>query len=178
MACHERGLPTNCTMLYGHVEGPGHRTGHLLRLRGAQDRAMARGLAGFSAYVPLAYQPGGNPLGRSLGSPRTTGARDLRELAVGRLLLDNVPHVKAHWHMVTPGLAQVGLSYGADDLDGTAAGEEIAHRAGAATPQRLGAGRLRRLIAEAGFDAVERRPLHSDQGGPGTGSGPDRDRAG
>jgi aminodeoxyfutalosine synthase len=165
MACHERGLPTNCTMLYGHVEGPRHRVDHLLRLRGAQDLALERGLAGFSAYVPLAYQPGGNPLGRSLGIPRTTGARDLRELAVGRLLLDNVPHVKAHWHMVTPGLAQVGLSYGADDLDGTAEGEEIAHRAGAEAPPGLGAGSLRRLISEAGFDAEERIPLHS--GGAG-----------
>jgi aminodeoxyfutalosine synthase len=165
MACHERGLPTNCTMLYGHVEGPGHRVDHLLRLRGAQDRALARGLAGFSAYVPLAYQPGGNPLGRSLKIPRTTGARDLRELAVGRLLLANVPHVKAHWHMVPPGLAQAGLSYGADDLDGTAEGEEIAHSAGAEAPPGLVAGALRRLISEAGLDAVERIPLHS--GGAG-----------
>jgi aminodeoxyfutalosine synthase len=146
-------------MLYGHVEAPRHRVDHLLRLRGAQDRALARGLAGFSAYVPLAYQPGGNPLGLSLGLPRTTGAQDLREVAVGRLLLDNVPHVKANWVMVTPGLAQAALSYGADDLDGTVVEEEIAHRAGAGTPAGLSAARLVRLISEAGFDAVERKPL-------------------
>jgi aminodeoxyfutalosine synthase len=155
-ACHRKGVPTNCTMLYGHVEEARHRVDHLLRLREAQDEALAQGLPGFLAYVPLAYQAGGNELGTSSGLRGTTGAQDLREVAVGRLLLDNVPHIKAYWVMVSPGLAQVGLSYGADDLDGTAIEEEVAHSAGAQTPQGLGAGRLRRLIEEAGFVAVER----------------------
>jgi len=155
-ACHEKGIPTNCTMLYGHIEGPQHRVAHLLRLREAQDWAVSRGLPGFQAYVPLAYQAEGNELGRTGGLAKTTGARDLRELAVGRLLLDNVPHVKAHWVMVSPGLAQAGLSYGADDMDGTAIEEEIAHRAGAGTPTGLSVGVLRRLISEAGFEPEER----------------------
>jgi aminodeoxyfutalosine synthase len=154
--CHGKGIPTNCTMLYGHIEGARHRVDHLLRLRGVQDEAVSLGRGGFSAYVPLAYQAGGNALGLCRGVHGTTGAQDLRELAVGRLLLDNVPHIKAYWVMVTPGLAQVALSYGADDLDGTAMEEEIAHRAGARTPMGLSAESLRRLISAAGFDAVDR----------------------
>lgn len=149
--CHRKGVPTNCTMLYGHIEEPRHRVDHLLRLRELQDRT-----GGFLAYIPLAYQVEDNELGRTYPIFETTGARDLREIAVGRLLLDNVPHVKAYWVMITEGLAQVGLSYGADDLDGTVIQEEIAHLAGAETPQHLTAGQLRRLIEEAGFRPVER----------------------
>jgi len=154
--CHERGIPTNCTMLYGHMEEARHKVDHLLRLMEAQDSALASGLPGFLAYVPLAYQTEGNELGLSHTIPETTGTQDLREIAVGRLLLDKVPHIKAHWVMVTPGLAQVALSYGADDMDGTAVEEEVAHRAGAKTPAGLSVGHLRRLISAAGFEAVER----------------------
>ena len=149
--CHRRGLPTNCTMLYGHVEEPRHRVDHLLRLRELQDRTQ-----GFLAYIPLAYQPGDNELGRSCALEETTGVQDLREVAVARLLLDNVPHVKAYWAMITEGLAQIGLSYGADDLDGTLVEEEIAHQAGAHTPQGLAKGALERLIREAGFEPMKR----------------------
>jgi len=153
--CHQKGIPTNCTMLYGHIEEPRHKVDHLLRLRQLGDESLAKGHSGFLAYIPLAYQVEDNELGRRRKFFETTGAQDLREIAVGRLLLDNVPHIKAYWVMITPGLAQVGLSYGADDLDGTVIEEEIAHQAGAKTPQGLSAVYLCRLITEAGFEAVE-----------------------
>jgi len=153
--CHRKGLPTNCTMLYGHIEEPRHRVDHLLRLRELQDRT-----GGFLAYIPLAYQVEDNELGRKYEIFETTGAQDLREVAVARLLLDNIPHIKAYWVMITEGLAQVGLSYGANDMDGTIIEETIAHLAGAKTPQGLTKGELDRLIREAGFEPLERDNLY------------------
>lgn len=153
--CHRKGIPTNCTMLYGHIEEPRHRVDHLLRLRELQDRT-----GGFLAYIPLAYQVEDNELGRTHAIFETTGDQDLREVAVGRLLLDNVEHVKAYWVMITEGLAQVGLSYGADDLDGTIIEESIAHDAGAKTPQALTRQELERLITRAGFVPRERDNLY------------------
>jgi aminodeoxyfutalosine synthase len=153
--CHRKGIPTNCTMLYGHIEQPRHRVDHLLRLRALQDRT-----GGFLAYIPLAYQIEDNELGRTYEIHETTGHQDLREVAVARLLLDNVPHIKAYWVMITEGLAQIGLSYGADDLDGTIIEESIAHDAGATTPQALSKGELQRLITKAGFEPLERDNLY------------------
>jgi len=154
--CHGKGLPTNCTMLYGHIEEARHRVDHLLRLRELQDRTH-----GFLAYIPLAYQNEDNELSRAHRIPPTTGTQDLREIAVARLLLDNIDHIKAYWVMITPGLAQIGLSYGADDLDGTIISEEIAHQAGAKTPSGLSRQEIRRLIQDAGFEAVERDNLYT-----------------
>ena len=159
--CHQKGIPTNCTMLYGHIENAHHKVDHLLRLRQLNDDSLAKRRAGFLAYIPLAYQVEDNELGRRHKIRETTGAQDLREIAVARLLLDNIPHIKAYWVMITPGLAQIGLSYGANDLDGTAIEEEIAHQAGAKTPQGLSNGYLRRLIKEAGFEAVSKSKLKS-----------------
>ena len=153
--CHRRGIPTNCTMLYGHIEEPRHRVDHLLRLRELQDRT-----GGFLAYIPLAYQAGGNELARAYGLHGTNGVQDLREVAVARLLLDNIPHVKAYWVMISEGVAQAAQACGADDLDGTIIEEEIAHSAGAATPQALSKAHLERLIREAGFEPVERDNLY------------------
>jgi aminodeoxyfutalosine synthase len=153
--CHRKGVPTNCTMLYGHIEQPRHRVDHLLRLRALQDRT-----GGFLAYIPLAYQVEDNELGRTHTIHETTGQADLREVAVARLLLDNVPHIKAYWVMITEGLAQIGLNYGADDLDGTIIEESIAHDAGARTPQALAKSELQRLIREAGFEPLERDNLY------------------
>ena len=158
--CHRKGLPTNCTMLYGHIEEAHHRVDHLLRLRELQDRSLAEGHTGFLAYIPLAYQNEDNELSATHVIHETTGTQDLREIAVARLLLDNIPHIKAYWVMITPGLAQVGLSYGADDLDGTIIAEEIAHLAGAKSPQGLTQGELIHLIQEAGFEALERDNLY------------------
>ena len=153
--CHRKGIPTNCTMLYGHIEEPRHKVDHLLRLRELQDRT-----GGFLAYIPLAYQIEENELSRSHVIHETTGTQDLREIAVARLLLDNVPHVKAYWVMIGEGLAQIGLSYGANDLDGTIIQEEIAHLAGATSPQALTKSELAQLIRKAGFEPIERDNLY------------------
>lgn len=159
--CHRKDLPTNCTMLYGHIEEARHRVDHLSRLRDLQDRSLQAGHQGFLAYIPLAYQNEDNELSATHVIPETTGTQDLREIAVARLLLDNIPHIKAYWVMISPGLAQAGLSYGADDLDGTVIAEEIAHLAGAKSPQGLPRNEMVRLIEAAGFEALERDNLYN-----------------
>ena len=136
-------------MLYGHVESVEDRVDHLLRLRELQDET-----GGFVTYIPLAFQPWEAP---AMTLPETTGFEDLKAIALGRLLLDNFPHIKSYWIMIGPRLAQVGLSFGADDLDGTVTEEKIAHDAGAQTAQSLTVHELCRLIREAG-----RRPLERD----------------
>lgn len=146
---HRQGIPTNATMLYGHIESVEDRVDHLLRLRELQDET-----GGFVTYIPLAFQPWEAP---AMKLPETTGFEDLKAIAVGRLLLDNFPHIKSYWIMIGPRLAQVGLSFGADDLDGTVTEEKIAHDAGAQTAQSLTVHELCRLIREAG-----RRPLERD----------------
>jgi aminodeoxyfutalosine synthase len=145
---HRLGIPSNATMLYGHVESIEDRVDHLLRLRELQDET-----GGFVTFIPLAFQPWEAP---AMSLPETTGFDDLKAIAVARLLLDNVPHVKSYWIMITPRLAQVGLSFGADDIDGTVTEEKIAHDAGAQTPQVMTVQELVRLVREAGRRPVER----------------------
>ncbi len=145
---HRQGIPTNATMLYGHIESVEDRVDHLLRLRGLQDET-----GGFMTYIPLAFQPWEAP---AMKLPETTGFEDLKAIAVGRLLLDNFPHIKSYWIMIGPRLAQVGLSFGADDLDGTVTEEKIAHDAGAQTAQSMTVHELCRLIREAGRRPIER----------------------
>jgi aminodeoxyfutalosine synthase len=145
---HHLGLPSNATMLYGHVESLEDRVDHLVRLRDLQDET-----GGFVTFIPLAFQPWEAP---AMKLPETTGFDDLKAIAVARLLLDNVPHIKSYWIMITPRLAQVGLSFGADDIDGTVTEEKIAHDAGASTPQVMSVHELVRLIREAGRRPVER----------------------
>src|SRR5262245_61005216 len=145
---HRQGIPTNATMLYGHIESVEDRVDHLLRLRALQDET-----GGFVTYIPLAFQPWEAP---AMKLPETTGFEDLKAIAVRRLLLDNFPHIKSYWIMIGPRLAQVGLSFGADDLDGTVTEEKIAHDAGAQTAQSMTVYELCRLIREAGRRPVER----------------------
>src|SRR5215468_2861607 len=145
---HELGLHSNCTMLYGHIETEVDRVDHLLRLRELQDDT-----GGFQTFIPLAFHPENTAL-RHI--PKTTGFDDIREIAVSRLLLDNIPHIKAYWIMMTPKIAQIAQRFGADDLDGTVVEERIYHDAGATTEQGLRRGELMRLIREAGRDPVER----------------------
>ena len=145
---HRQEIPSNATLLYGHVESVEDRVDHLLRLRALQDET-----GGFMTYIPLAFQPWQAP---ALQGPETTGFDDLKAIAVGRLLLDNFPHVKSYWIMIGPRLAQVGLSFGADDIDGTVTEEKIAHDAGANTAQALSVHELCRLIREAGRRPIER----------------------
>jgi aminodeoxyfutalosine synthase len=150
---HRMGIKSNCTMLYGHVEKPEHKVDHLLRLRGLQDET-----GGFNAFIPLAYHPENNYMGLKY---HTTGHDDLRHIAAARLVLDNIPHIKAYWVMVTPKLAQVALRFGADDMDGTVVEEKIYHMAGAGTAQQLSRSELERIVREAGFRPVERDTLYN-----------------
>jgi len=151
---HQLGIPSNATMLYGHIETPLEAAEHLARIRALQDDT-----GGFLAFIPLAFHPQHTALERDV--PReTTGLADLRAIAAARLMLDNVPHVKVFWIMTGVKLAQVALSFGADDLDGTVVEEQITHSAGAATPQSLPAAGLEGLITEAGFEPVRRDTLY------------------
>ena len=140
-------------MLYGHVEtiDGSHRA--LAQLRALQDET-----GGFLAYIPLAYHPDHNELGATLGrkGTSTTGFDDLRNLAVGRLYLDNIEHMKTHWIMVTPFLSQTSLSFGVDDLEGTVVREKIYHEAGAHTAQGMSLAEILRLIRGARKVPVER----------------------
>jgi len=154
---HGMGIHSNCTMLYGHVEKPHHRVDHLMRLRELQDDT-----GGFNAFIPLSYHPENNYLGLQY---RTPGMDDLRVIATARLVLDNIPHIKAYWVMIGPKLAQVALSFGADDLDGTVVEEKIYHMAGAETEQSLSRGELERIVRQAGFRPVERDTLYNPRAG-------------
>jgi aminodeoxyfutalosine synthase len=148
---HELGIPTNATMLFGHVETLAERVDHLLRLRQQQDRS-----GGFLTFVPLAYQVGASRL-----RPRPTPPTDcLRTIAVARLLLDNFPHVEAYWVVLGEDTASVALHFGADDVNGTLEDERIQHMAGADTPAGLTREHLLRLIRDAGKIPVERDALY------------------
>jgi aminodeoxyfutalosine synthase len=155
---HGLGIRSNCTMLYGHVETHEDRIEHLSALRALQDET-----AGFLAYIPLAYHPDNNELGETLHrvGTATTGFDDLKNLAVGRLFLDNIPHVKTHWVMVTPALSQVALHFGVDDMEGTMVREKIYHEAGAHTAQAMALDDILRLIRGAGKRAAERDSFYT-----------------
>src|SRR5207244_862660 len=144
---HRLGLPSNCTMLYGHRETMADRADHLLALRALQDET-----GGFLTYIPLAYHPDHNELGEALGrtGTATSGFDDLKNIAIGRLVLDNIPHVKTHWPMVTPFISQVALTFGCDDLEGTVVFERVYHEAGAGTPMWLSYDQIVGLIRGAG----------------------------
>lgn len=154
---HQLGIPTNCTMLYGHVETADDRIEHLAALRGLQDET-----GGFLTYIPLAYHPDNNELGEDLGrvGSATTAYEDLKNIAIGRLFLDNIPHVKTHWPMVTPFLSQVALSFGCDDVEGTVVFERIYHDAGAKTDLGMHYLDLVNLIRGARKRPVERNSLY------------------
>jgi aminodeoxyfutalosine synthase len=149
---HRLGLKSNCTMLYGHIETPEDRVDHLTKLRERQDET-----GGFQTYIPLAFHPANTPLEHI--SP-TTGFEDLKNIAVARLMLDNIPHIKAYWVMMTPRIAQIAQRFGADDIDGTVVEEKIYHDAGATTSQSLRRGELLRLIQLAGREPLERDTLY------------------
>src|SRR5256885_11955933 len=154
---HRLGIRSNCTMLYGHVESVADRVEHLSMLRDLQDESP-----GFLAYIPLAYHPDNNELGIELGrqGTATTGFDDLRNLAVGRLFLDNFDHIKTHWIMVTPFLSQTSLAFGVNDLEGTVVRAKIYHEAGAHTAQGLSLDEILNLIRTAGKIPAERDSLY------------------
>ena len=159
-AAHRAELPTNATMLYGHVENTEEKVYHLVRLREVQDET-----GGFLAYIPLSFHPERTEL-EDLPGP--TGALDLKEIAVGRLMLDNFPHVKTFWIMNTIEISQTALWYGADDIDGTIMDYEITRRSYEETRQRLTQAELLERIVEAGRVPMERDSLYNlVAGGPG-----------
>ncbi len=149
---HDLGLRSNCTMLYGHIEQPYHRIDHLIRLRELQDET-----GGFQTFIPLAFHPENTGLSHIT---KPSGPMDLRTMAISRLILDNIPHMKAYWIMLGVGTAQIALSYGADDIDGTVRHELIYHDAGAETPEVLSVEKIRQVIEEAGREPVERDTLY------------------
>jgi aminodeoxyfutalosine synthase len=151
---HELGLRSNATMLYGHIEETRHRIDHLCRLRELQDET-----GGFQTFIPLAFHPDNTKLSHV---PKASGLMDLKTMAVSRLMLDNFPHVKAYWVMLGIKTAQVALSFGADDIDGTVVHEKIYHDAGSDSPEEITADELRRLIEEAGRIPVERDTLYRE----------------
>lgn len=146
---HRLGIRSNATLLYGHIETYEERLEHLIRLREAQDAT-----GGFLAFIPLAFQPGST----GIRAPHefTSAIDDLKMIAVSRLLLDNFPHIKAYWVMLTEDVAAAALNFGADDLEGTVGGEKIAHDAGATSPLSLAKERLINIIRDAGKIPVER----------------------
>jgi aminodeoxyfutalosine synthase len=182
---HSLGIYSNATMLYGHVERPEERVGHLIKLRELQAESLEamsvvrRPLsivganatddgprttdpptASFNCMIPLSFIPEQSELGHL---PGPTGLTDLKTLAIARLMLDNVPHIKAFWIMQGIGLSQTALSWGCDDLDGTVVWYDITKRAGdaaAPTHQELHVNDIRRLIREAGREPVERDTLY------------------
>jgi aminodeoxyfutalosine synthase len=139
-------------MLYGHLENDEDRADHLMRLRALQDETH-----GFVTYIPLAFHPDNTSLHHI---PKTTGFNDIKNIAVARLMLDNIPHIKAYWVMMTPRIAQIALKFGADDLDGTIVEERIYHDAGATTAQGLRRNELLQLIRKAGREPIERDTLY------------------
>ncbi len=155
---HELGIPSNATMLYGHIEGADERINHLIKLREHQDASIAERAAKFNCCIPLSFIPDGSEFGHL---PGPTGLDDLRTLAVARLMLDNFAHIKAFWIMQSPKLAQVALNWGVDDFDGTVVWYDITKReGGGATHQELTIDQIRRLMREAGCEPVERDTLY------------------
>jgi len=153
---HRLGIPTHCTMLYGHVETYEERIDHLLRLREQQDRT-----GGFLAFIPLAFHPE-NTVFERRGWRHTTGADDLKMIAVSRLMLDNIPNVKAYWIMMGMPLAAVALHFGANDVQGTVVREQIFHAAGAVTETEQKIEELVRYVQEAGRVPVQRDTLYNE----------------
>jgi aminodeoxyfutalosine synthase len=155
---HTLGIRSNCTMLYGHVETFEDRVQHLTMLRDLQDET-----GGYLAFIPLAYHPDDNELGTTLGrtGTATTGMDDLRNLAVGRLYLDNFEHIKSHWIMVTQPVSQIALHFGVNDIEGTVVREKIYHAVGAHTPQGMTLPQLLTLIRGAGKQPAERDSFYN-----------------
>jgi len=151
---HQLGEKSTCTMLYGHIEKAHHRIDHLRRLRNLQDET-----GGFTGFIPFAFEPGGaRPVLQ--GIPHATAFEELRNLAVSRIYLDNIPHITAYWISLGLPLAQLSLSYGVDDLHGTIIEEKIFHMAGAKTPQQQTADALEKAILEAGRQPMQRNSFY------------------
>jgi aminodeoxyfutalosine synthase len=152
-AAHEIGLKSNATMLYGHIETYEHRVDHLIKLRELQDKT-----GGFQAFIPLSFHSQNTEIKKSA---YTSGFDDLKTLAISRLMLDNFDHIKAYWVMLGEKIAQVSLSFGVDDLDGTVAEERITKAAGGTTDGSMTKNDIVHLIKLAGKTPVERDTIYN-----------------
>ena len=151
---HQMGGQVTCTMLYGHIETCSHRIDHLRLLRELQDET-----GGFTGFIPFAFEPAGaRPVLH--GIPHATAFEELRNLAISRIFLDNIPHITAYWISLGLPLAQLSLSYGVDDLHGTIIEEKIFHMAGARTPQQQTIEALEKAIREAGRIPMQRNSFY------------------
>ena len=155
-AAHRLGIKTNATILYGHIEELRHRIDHLERLRALQDRT-----GGFNAFVPLKYRSSGNAMA---SAGEVSVVEDLRMLAMSRIYLDNIPHVKAYWVMYGKATTELALAFGADDIDGTIDDTtKIYAMAGADDRRpRMTIDEMRRIVGHAGLRAVERDTLYNE----------------
>ncbi len=153
-AAHKLGLKSNCTMLYGTIETAEERIDHMLRLRSLQDET-----GGFQVFIPLAFHNEGNRMERL---PAPTAVEDLRVIAISRLMLDNIPHIKAYWVMLGIKTAQTALLFGANDIDGTVTEEKIYHMAGSHSPDALDTNEIRHMIEAAGLLPQERTTTYQD----------------
>jgi aminodeoxyfutalosine synthase len=149
---HRLGIGSNATMLFGHLETNAERVEHLVRLRAQQDETN-----GFRAFIPLVFHPKNTQLEQLAG---LTGVEILKVIATARLILDNIPHIKAYWVMLGLKMAQTALHFGADDFEGTIVNENISHEAGATTSKGLGLSEIEDLISGAGFEPTERDTFH------------------
>ena len=152
-AAHRMGIPTNCTLLYGHIETHAERVDHVLKLRDQQDRT-----GGFQAFIPLEYQVGET----RIVERQASAIEDLRTIAMSRLVFDNIPHVKSYWVMLGEQTAEMALNFGATDLDGTIGAEKIAHYAHAESAVGHTVDRLVAMIRAAGKVPVERDALYRE----------------
>jgi len=151
---HDNGIKTNATMLYGHIEKDEHKLAHLEAIRNLQEKTK-----GFLAFIPLSFHPENTFLNDIFPA---TGVEDLKTIAVSRIILDNVPHIKAYWVMLGEKTAQVALRFGADDLDGTIIKENITHAAGAKSQEGLTVDALVDYVNSAGLQAVERDAFYNE----------------
>lgn len=151
---HTRGFKSNCTMLFGHIEEPRHRIDHLLRLRDHQDK-----FGGFQCFIPLSFHPANTEFKHL---PPPSGFLELQTMAICRLMLDNIPHIKAYWIMMGLKQAQLAQWFGANDMDGTVVHEEIYHDAGALTPQGMTTTELKRIIRDCGRTPVLRNTVYEE----------------
>lgn len=150
---HQLGIKTNCTMLYGHIESIEDRLDHMIQLRELEDEPP-----GFQAFIPLPFLPENTHL---TGIKRTSAVDDMKTMAIARLMLDNIDHIKAFWIMMGIDIAQLALHFGADDIDGTVVEERIMHAAGASTEKGIGKNEIISLIQQAGYLPVERDTLYN-----------------
>ena len=152
---HKLGIPTNATLLFGHIETDDEIIDHLFKLRKLQEEHP-----GFLCFIPLSFHPANTPLEGKI--EKVDAVKELKVLALSRIILDNFPHIKAYWVMLSPKIGQIGLHFGADDIDGTIGQERVTHAAGAKSPLGLAKEQMVNLIKNAGFVPVERDALYNE----------------